>query len=103
MQSPNFTGLHDTRVDRSERNGRFAIVGLMHLNIVLASDLINNGNATTRGLHGGKIAAKFVAPLRVIHNPVKVKSQERCCLGGRDEGHGTSLLDQKHPRSLMAM
>ena len=73
MQSWDFalSIVHDNSVDRSERNGRFAVVGLMRLNIVLAEDLINNGNATTRGLHGGKLAAKNVVRSRVMQNTVK--------------------------------
>lgn len=39
----------------------------MHLNIVLADDLINNSNATTRGLHEGAITAITVARSRIIH------------------------------------
>lgn len=98
MQSRDFalSIVHDNSTDRSERNGRFAVVGLMRLSIVLA--LINNGNATTRGLHGGDVARS-----RVIQNTVGKQLQERWCPGGRYEGYVYSLLDRRHRRSLMAM
>ena len=75
-----FTVLHDTGVDKSERNGSYgccAIVRLMHLNIVLADDLINNGNATTRGRHGGAITAKIAARSRIMNSTVRERNYNK--------------------------